>query len=77
MNQIISFISNLDWNIIIIICLTLGLAPFTPPHIYEKISMLINGTLKRPIDWFDLFLHGIPWLILIAKIIITVKNRGV
>lgn len=77
MNQIISFISNLDWNIIIIICLTLGLAPFTPPHIYEKITMLINGTLKRPIDWFDLLLHGIPWLILIAKIIITVKNRGV
>lgn len=77
MNQIISFITNLDWNIIIIICLTLGLAPFTPPHIYEKISMLINGTLKRPIDWFDLFLHGVPWLILIAKIIITVKNRGV
>ena len=77
MNQIISFISNLDWNIIIIICLKLGLAPFTPPHIYEKISMLLSGTLKRPIDWFDLFLHGIPWLILIAKIIITVKNRGV
>ena len=77
MNQIISFITNLDWNIIIIICLTLGLAPFTPPHIYEKITMLINGTLKRPIDWFDLFLHGIPWLILIAKIIITVKNREV
>lgn len=77
MNQIILFIANLEWNLIIIICLTLGLAPFTPPHIYEKLSMLINGTLRRPLDWFDLFLHGVPWLVLIIKIIITIKNRGV
>jgi hypothetical protein len=76
MNQIISFISNLEWGIIIIICLTLGLAPFTPPHIYEKLSMLLSGTLKKPIDWLDLLLHGVPWLILIIKIIITLKNRG-
>jgi len=75
MNQIISFITKLEWSIIIIICLTLGLAPFSPPHIYEKILMLIHGTLKRPLDWFDLLLHGTPWLILFVKIIITVKNR--
>jgi hypothetical protein len=67
----------MEWHIIIIICLTLGLAPFTPPHIFEKLSMLVNGTLKRPIDWFDLFFHGIPWIILIMKIVITIKNRGV
>ncbi|HNX22528.1 MAG TPA: RND transporter [Spirochaetota bacterium] len=77
MNHIVLFIANLEWNLIIIICLTLGLAPFTPPHIYEKLSMLINGTLRRPLDWFDLFLHGVPWLVLIIKIIITIKNRGV
>jgi hypothetical protein len=76
MNHIISFITNIEWNILIIICLTLGLAPFTPPHILEKISMLINGTLKKPLDWFDLFLHGTPWIILFIKIIITFKNRG-
>lgn len=77
MNQIVSFIANIEWNIIIIICLTLGLAPFTPPHIYEKITMLINGTLKKPIDWFDLFLHGIPWVILLLKVLITLKNRSI
>ncbi|PKL16244.1 MAG: RND transporter [Spirochaetae bacterium HGW-Spirochaetae-5] len=77
MNQIITLITNMEWHIIIIICLTLGLAPFTPPHIFEKLSMLLNGTLKRPIDWFDLFFHGIPWIILFMKIVITIKNRGV
>ncbi len=76
MNQIITFISNMEWQIIIIICLTLGLAPFTPPHIFEKLSMLVHGTLKRPLDWFDLFLHGIPWIILILKIIITFSNKS-
>lgn len=77
MNQLILFITKIEWNIIIIICLTLGLAPFTPPHIFEKISMLIQGTLRKPLDWFDLFLHGTPWVILIIKIVITFKNRGV
>lgn len=65
-------ISDLDWWIIIILCLTLGLAPFTPqPHIIEKLRMLVSGTLNRPIDIFDLFLHSIPFLLLIIKIGVT------
>lgn len=37
----------------------LGLAPFTPePHLWEKLKMLADGALSRPIDIFDLFLHG-------------------
>ncbi len=48
-------------------CLTLGLAPFTPPHIVEKLGMLFTGKLVKPIDWFDLLMHGAPWLVLLAK----------
>lgn len=49
--------------------LTLGLAPFVPePHIWEKLKMLADGTLARPIDIFDLFLHGAPWLLLFVKL---------
>lgn len=51
-----------------IACLTLGLAPFNPPHLWEKLTMLFQGRLKKPIDWFDLFLHGAPWAVLILKI---------
>jgi hypothetical protein len=29
--------------------------------------MLKNGTLKRPVDWFDLFLHATPWVLLFLK----------
>jgi hypothetical protein len=59
-----------NWAVIVILCLTLGLAPFNPPHIVEKLIMLFNGKLVRPIDWFDLILHGTPWAILIYKIVL-------
>jgi len=60
----------------LVIALTLGLAPFTPePHILEKLRMLVAGELTRPLDWFDLVLHGAPWLILLAKILRMASNR--
>jgi len=37
----------------------LGLAPFFPePHLWEKLKMLAAGTLKKPIDIFDLAMHA-------------------
>lgn len=43
----------------------LALAPFVPePHLLEKMRMLAAGTLTRPIDIFDLLLHGGPLLLL-------------
>ncbi len=62
------FIHQLPWSLVIIGCLTLGLAPFAPPHIWEKLVMLVRGELVRPIDWFDLLYHGIPWLLLALKL---------
>ena len=64
-------IAGLPWEIVIMACLTLGLAPFTPPHIVEKLGMLFAGKLVKPIDWFDLFLHGAPWTLLIVKAALT------
>lgn len=62
------FLNGISWELAILACLTLGLAPFVPqPHIVEKLRMLFKGTLSRPIDWFDLVLHGAPWIILILK----------
>ncbi len=74
MEQFLVFIKNIQWSFIILFCLTLGLAPYAPPHIFEKISMLIKGTLKRPIDWFDLVFHSIPWILLIIKFLVSLKN---
>ena len=63
-----NFLDNFPLGLAIILCLTLGLAPFNPPHIWEKLQLLSRGNLVKPIDWFDLFLHGTPWIILIIKL---------
>lgn len=55
--------------VLVIAALTLGLAPFFPePHLFEKLRMLVSGTLVRPIDIFDLLLHATPVLLLLAKL---------
>lgn len=69
MKQILNFIDQLPLAITLVIALTLGLAPFFPqPHVAEKLAMLFAGTLSKPVDIFDLFLHGTPWILLAVKL---------
>ncbi|MGK5091560.1 RND transporter [Deltaproteobacteria bacterium TL4] len=77
MEKLFDWIINLPWNVAILLCLTLGLAPFTPPHLWEKLQMLFRGTLIRPLDWFDLFLHATPWIILLIKVFLEWTRRSV
>ena len=59
---------SIPWIMIIVLCASLGLAPFTPePHVLEKLKMLQMGALSKPADIFDLVFHGLPWLLLILK----------
>jgi hypothetical protein len=63
-----ALLDKISWPIVIVLCLTLGLAPFTPePHIWEKLRMLAAGDLRRPIDILDMLFHGLPWLVALAK----------
>ena len=68
MAELNKFITHIPLSMVILLCLTIGLAPFNPPHIWEKVQMLLKGQLIKPMDWFDLLMHGTPWLILILKI---------
>jgi len=62
-------LERLPFPLAIALALTLGLAPYVPePHIWEKLKMLVNADLSRPVDIFDLALHGLPWLLLLTKI---------
>jgi len=63
-----NFIDNTPLSSFVIIALTLGLAPFTPPHVWEKLQMLVAGTLVRPLDIGDLLMHGLPWVALAVKL---------
>ncbi len=54
--------------------LTLGLAPFNPPHIWGKIQWIAGGGAfsgEQPMgamDWFDFFMHGTPWIMLFVAL---------
>jgi len=53
----------LTWLVAVAVWMTL--APFTPePHLLEKLRMLSQGTLTRPLDIFDLLLHASPLILL-------------
>ncbi len=65
----------LDWKTWLMFSLTLGLAPFTPPHIWGKLKWVAGGAEGMAMmDWFDLLLHGAPWLMLIISIIFSLKS---
>ena len=65
-----------SYPILIIACLTLGLAPFFPqPHIVEKIRMLLAGTLSKPIDIFDLLMHAAPFILLLIKVVSDMRSN--
>jgi hypothetical protein len=66
----------LDYKFLIPLVLLLGFAPFFPqPHITEKIRMLMAGTLKRPIDIFDLVWHAWPFVLFAYRIFRDVAHR--
>lgn len=64
-----AWLDKLPLDVLVFICLLLGLAPFMPePHVWQKLKMLADGTLTKPIDIFDLLLHGVPWIVLVLKL---------
>jgi hypothetical protein len=69
------FLNKIPYSILIIAAIFMLLAPFRPmPHVVEKLLMLKNGILTKPIDVFDLFYHLIPTILLILKILRDFKK---
>lgn len=68
-----------NWKIVILGCLTLGMAPFFPePHLWGKLKWVAGGASgMAPKDWFDIVLHSLPFVLLIRiasiKIISFIK----
>ncbi len=65
-----------NWWLILLACLTLGLAPYTPePHIVGKLRWVIGGAAGMQwIDWGDLLFHAIPWLLLLRLVALRFKR---
>ncbi|MFK8036971.1 MAG: hypothetical protein AB8B74_01680 [Crocinitomicaceae bacterium] len=62
-----------NWKFFFLASITLGLAPFSPPHIWVKLKWITDGgaiygdSPMQVLDWFDLVMHGAPWLLLILS----------
>lgn len=66
----LKFLDKIPYSVLIIFTIIMLAAPMRPmPHVLEKIIMLTNGTLRRPVDIFDLFFHLFPLILLILKLI--------
>lgn len=62
------WLDKIPYSLLLPAALFLAAAPFVPePHLWEKLKMLAAGALVRPIDIFDLFLHGTPLVLLVLK----------
>jgi len=66
----------LDWKIALVMCLTLGLAPFYPePHLWGKLRWVAGGAIGMTgLDWFDLAYHGFPFVLLVLSLIYRNKT---
>jgi len=72
----IRLLDSIGYRLLVPLALLLGLAPFRPePHLVEKLRMLANGTLRAPIDIFDLLLHAVPVLLLLTKVSADLVRR--
>ncbi|WGH74079.1 hypothetical protein P8625_08080 [Tenacibaculum tangerinum] len=70
-----------NWKLFLLASVTLGLAPFRPPHIVGKLQWIMGGNAfsgehaMQFMDWFDLFLHGTPWVLLIVSILLHIFRK--
>jgi len=55
------FIDKIPFSFLLVITVFMLGAPFVPePHLVEKMRMLVDGTLTRALDIFDVFWHLLP-----------------
>jgi hypothetical protein len=72
------WLDRIPYSLLVPLAAVMALAPFVPePHLWEKLKMLASGTLVRPIDIFDLFLHGTPLLLLALKLLSGLSRKQV
>jgi hypothetical protein len=70
-----NWLDKIPLMVLLPVAVFLALAPFAPePHLWEKLKMLVNGTLVKPVDIFDLFLHATPLVLLVLKVVRYVRQ---
>jgi len=72
----VAFLDRIPYLLLIGFTILMALAPFVPePHLLEKLRLLAEGSLTKPIDIFDLFWHLLPAMVLLLKLQRDRKKR--
>jgi hypothetical protein len=72
-----TILAKIPYPVLIVLTVMLLLAPFYPmPHVVEKLVLLKNGELQRPIDIFDLGYHLTPLMVLVLKRLWDPRRRS-
>jgi len=70
-----TWLDRIPYSMIIPLALFLAFAPFSPePHLWQKLKMLMDGALVKPVDIFDLFMHAAPLVLLVLKLAKTSRS---
>lgn len=74
MKKIGQFIDGISIQMLVVMSIFLGLAPYLPfmteqPHLFTKFNMLLAGDLTQPIDLFDFLFHGLAPVILTVRLV--------
>ena len=71
------WLDRIPFYLLIPITVWMAIAPISPePHLVEKLRLLSQGLLTRPVDIFDLLLHTTPLLLLALKVWRIMKARA-
>jgi hypothetical protein len=71
------WLDRIPLSLLVPVAMVMALAPFVPePHLWEKLTMLASGTLVKPVDILDLFIHGAPLVLLGLKLLSALSRKG-
>lgn len=63
------WLDSIPLSLLVLLAVWMAISPLQPePHIVEKWRWLLQGTLSRPLDFFDLVLHTAPLVVLSLKL---------
>ncbi|MHB0969484.1 MAG: hypothetical protein ACYC7A_09270 [Thermoanaerobaculia bacterium] len=75
MSRFAGMIERVPMAPLLVAAVLLALMPFGQPHLVEKLRMLFTGTLRRPLDWFDLVMHAAPLILVGVRLWFTIGKH--
>lgn len=71
-----SYLEKIPYTLLIVLAIIMAIVPPGQSHLLEKTRMLFSGTLRRPLDWFDLVMHSAPLILLAIKAVSDLARRS-